>query len=179
MDLLCRHHYRASIPQPERARAQELVQELVVVKNKPFLHDLPDKAGLRIAFGDTMRRSIPRTGRNEPCHCGSGRKYKHGSFRHAARPHYRVRARFSAAVESCAAPRCGSRHDDAGRSCGGQSAAFVGALRLKACAGVMRHRTGLDWRLLFRRLPDRIEAVDLIPRQDLERRVKTLVTQYG
>jgi hypothetical protein len=114
MDLLCRHHYRASIPQPERARAQELVQELVVVKNKPFLHDLPDKAGLRIAFGDTMRRSIPRTGRNEPCHCGSGRKYKHGSFRHAARPHYRVRARFSAAVESCAAPRCGSHHDDAG-----------------------------------------------------------------
>lgn len=25
----------------------------------------------------TIRRDAPRTGRNDPCHCGSGRKYKH------------------------------------------------------------------------------------------------------
>ena len=23
-----------------------------------------------------MRRAVPRTGRNDPCHCGSGKKYK-------------------------------------------------------------------------------------------------------
>jgi hypothetical protein len=65
-----------------------------------------------------------------------------------------------------------------GRLAGGEAAAFVGAVRLKACPAVMRHRIGIDWRLLFRLLPDRVDAVDLIPRQDLERRIKTLVTQY-
>src|SRR5262249_16987271 len=48
-----------------------------------------------------------------------------------------------------------------GEVAAGQPAAFVGALRLKACPSVMRHRIGMDWRLLFRLLPDRIEAVDL------------------
>ena len=38
---------------------------------------MPEKAGLRLSYGDTMRRAVPQTGRNEPCHCGSGRKYKH------------------------------------------------------------------------------------------------------
>ena len=64
-----------------------------------------------------------------------------------------------------------------GRLASGEPAAFVGAVRLKACPSVMRHRIGIDWRLLFRLLPDRVDAVDLIPRQDLERRIKTLVTQ--
>ena len=27
-----------------------------------------------------MRRSVPRIGRNDPCHCGSGKKYKHCCF---------------------------------------------------------------------------------------------------
>ncbi len=66
-----------------------------------------------------------------------------------------------------------------GRLASGEPAAFVGAVRLKACPSVMRHRIGIDWRLLFRLLPDRVDAVDLIPRQDLERRIKTLVTQYA
>src|SRR5262249_32031842 len=66
-----------------------------------------------------------------------------------------------------------------GRLAGGEPAAFVGAMRLTLCPAVMRHRIGLDWRLLFRILPARIDALDLIPRQDLERRVKILATQYA
>jgi hypothetical protein len=61
-----------------------------------------------------------------------------------------------------------------GRLAGGEPAAFVGAVRLKACPTVMRQRIGIDFRLLFRLLPDRVQVVDLIPRQDLERRIKTL-----
>jgi len=33
---------------------------------------------------------------------------------------------------------------------------------------------GIDFRLLFRLLPDRVQVVELIPRQDLERKIKTL-----
>ena len=62
-----------------------------------------------------------------------------------------------------------------GRLAAGEPAAFVGAVRLKACPTIMRHRIGIDFRLLFRLLPDRVLVVDLIPRQDLERRIKTLV----
>jgi hypothetical protein len=62
-----------------------------------------------------------------------------------------------------------------GRLAGGEPAAFVGAVRLKACPSITRQRIGIDHRLLFRLLPDRVQVVDLIPRQDLERRIKTLV----
>lgn len=61
-----------------------------------------------------------------------------------------------------------------GRLASGEDAAFFGALRLKAAPTITRVRIGIDWRLLFRLLPERIEVVDLIPRQDLERRIKTL-----
>lgn len=56
----------------------------------------------------------------------------------------------------------------------GEAAAFVGMVRLKACQGIFRQRVGSDFRLLFRLLPDRVQVVDLIPRQDLLRRIKTL-----
>lgn len=62
-----------------------------------------------------------------------------------------------------------------GRLAAGEPSAFVGAVRLKACPVVMRVRMGIDFRLLFRLLPDRVQVVDLISRQDLERRIKTLV----
>ena len=62
-----------------------------------------------------------------------------------------------------------------GRLAAGEPAAFVGAVWLKACPTIMRHRIGIDFRLLFRLLPDRVQVVDLIPRQDLERKIKTLV----
>ncbi len=61
-----------------------------------------------------------------------------------------------------------------GRLAGGDSAAFSGARRLKSRPNVVRQRIGIDFRLLFRLLPDRIQVIDLIPRQDFERRIKTL-----
>ena len=64
------------------------------------------------------------------------------------------------------------------RMAGGEPAAYVGAVRLRACPSVRRHRIGSDHRLLFRLLPDRIQVLDLIPRGDLERKVKVLATQY-
>jgi hypothetical protein len=62
-----------------------------------------------------------------------------------------------------------------GRLAAGEPAAFVGAVRLKAIPSITRARIGIDFRLLFRLLPDRVQVVDLIPRQDLERRIKTLL----
>ena len=61
-----------------------------------------------------------------------------------------------------------------GRLAGGDPAAFNGAKCIKGVPTVARQRVGIDFRLLFRLLPDRIEVIDLIPRQDLERRIKTL-----
>ncbi len=61
-----------------------------------------------------------------------------------------------------------------GRLAGGDSAAFNGAKRLKSRPNVVRQRIGIDFRLLFRLLPDRIQVIDLIPRQDFERKIKTL-----
>lgn len=62
-----------------------------------------------------------------------------------------------------------------GRLAAAEAGAFHGVVRLKALPDVYRVRIGIDYRLLFRLLPDRIAVVDLIPRQDLERRLKTLV----
>jgi len=61
-----------------------------------------------------------------------------------------------------------------GRLAAGEPAAFVGVVRLKASPDTLRARIGIDPRLLFRLLPDRVQVVDLIPRQSLERRIKTL-----
>ena len=61
-----------------------------------------------------------------------------------------------------------------GRLAGGDSAAFSGAKRLKSRPNFVRQRIGIDFRLLFRLLPDRIQVIDLIPRQDFERRIKSL-----
>ena len=61
-----------------------------------------------------------------------------------------------------------------GRLAAGEPAAFVGALRLKATPKIMRQRIGINYRLLFRLWPERLEVIDLINRKDLDRRLKTL-----
>ena len=61
-----------------------------------------------------------------------------------------------------------------GRLAAGEPAAFVGVVRLKALPGVYRQRIGSEFRLLFRLLPHCVQVVDLVPRQDLLRRIKTL-----
>jgi hypothetical protein len=61
-----------------------------------------------------------------------------------------------------------------GRLAAGEPAAFVGALRLKQVADVMRQRIGSDYRLFFRLHPDRLQVIDLINRKDFHNRLKTL-----
>ena len=61
-----------------------------------------------------------------------------------------------------------------GRLAAGDANAFGDAKRLKSAPTVVRQRIGIDFRLLFRLLPDRIQVIDLIPRQDLERKIKTI-----
>ncbi len=39
--------------------------------------DIPERPPPKvIGAGETVRRPIPKLGRNDPCHCGSGKKYK-------------------------------------------------------------------------------------------------------
>jgi hypothetical protein len=61
-----------------------------------------------------------------------------------------------------------------GRLAGGEPAAFVGVVQLKACHGILRQRIGSEHRLLFRLHPDRVQILDLINRRDLHRKIKTL-----
>jgi hypothetical protein len=44
---------------------------------KPILEMLNDKPSNVLTSGTTLRRAVARIGRNEPCPCGSGKKYKH------------------------------------------------------------------------------------------------------
>jgi len=61
-----------------------------------------------------------------------------------------------------------------GRLAAGEPDAFQGVVRLKQRPNTLRARIGIDHRLLFRLETETIHVVDLIPRQDLERRIKSL-----
>ena len=61
-----------------------------------------------------------------------------------------------------------------GRMAGGEPAAFADVKCVYAVPGMVRARIGIDHRLLLRLRPECVEVVDLISRQDLERRLKTL-----
>ena len=52
-------------------------ESLIRVYGMPILDWTPEKPSTELASGTTMRRAVSRLGRNEPCHCGSGKKYKH------------------------------------------------------------------------------------------------------
>jgi hypothetical protein len=61
--------------EPEARRVDE---SMVAHYRDPIEELVYEKPNNAIALGSfTMRRSVPRLGRNEPCHCGSGKKYKH------------------------------------------------------------------------------------------------------
>jgi mRNA-degrading endonuclease RelE of RelBE toxin-antitoxin system len=62
-----------------------------------------------------------------------------------------------------------------GRMAAGEDGAFAGARRLKASRDIVRQRIG-DHRLLFRLHSHTIELLALIPRRDLERRIKSLIS---
>ncbi len=46
------------------------------LERKPLLEALPETARREPVHGYTVRRPAKKIGRNEPCHCGSGKKYK-------------------------------------------------------------------------------------------------------
>ncbi len=70
--------------QPDFAKWRELAEQTATVLIKRWegsplagLPPAPPQPSRVLASGSTMRRAVERLGRNEPCHCGSGRKYKH------------------------------------------------------------------------------------------------------
>ncbi|MFT3663975.1 SEC-C metal-binding domain-containing protein [Piscinibacter sp.] len=54
------------------ATLDEAIEDLIVI-----VADLEDLTRERRYKVETIRREAPKAGRNEPCPCGSGRKYKH------------------------------------------------------------------------------------------------------
>ena len=56
--------------------AAHLAEELIERSQHEVLAHVPQQAEPSRLTGYTVRRSVPRIGRNEPCPCGSGKKYK-------------------------------------------------------------------------------------------------------
>jgi hypothetical protein len=60
------------------AVVRRFTEELLLKISQSALCELlPDVRGNKLATGTTMRRAVARIGRNEPCPCGSEKKYKH------------------------------------------------------------------------------------------------------
>lgn len=53
--------------------AQKLAESMVALFRHSAFHFVPTEA---VHQGGTIRRSVARIGRNDPCHCGSGKKHK-------------------------------------------------------------------------------------------------------
>ena len=52
-------------------------EQMLKIWRRPPFELLPEAPRKLLATGNTMRRAVARIGRNEPCPCGSGKKYKH------------------------------------------------------------------------------------------------------
>jgi hypothetical protein len=131
--------------------ALALGEQVLLQCRRPILEIVGEKTSNMLAQGSTMRRAVAKTGRNDPCPCGSGKKYKH-----------------------CCIAKDEERLHHSSPVAAGEPAAFVGALRLKQVTDVMRQRIGSDYRLFFRLHPDRLQVIDLINRKDFHHRLKTL-----
>jgi hypothetical protein len=57
--------------------AQTLGEGILLQCRRPILELVGEKTSNLLAQGTTMRRAVAKTGRNDPCSCGSGKKYKH------------------------------------------------------------------------------------------------------
>jgi hypothetical protein len=58
-------------------RSPKLSAEILAEYQESVLDYVSEKPNQTLAEGETMRRAVARVGRNEPCPCGSGKKYKH------------------------------------------------------------------------------------------------------
>ena len=56
--------------------ARTMGASLLDLATQPVLEGLPERAASRSSGWRPLRRAVPRIGRNEPCPCGSGKKYK-------------------------------------------------------------------------------------------------------
>ncbi len=64
-------------PHVNRARrAKKTIDEALEIARMPMLDVLDDVDGARVSSGFTVRHETPSVGRNDPCPCGSGKKYK-------------------------------------------------------------------------------------------------------
>ena len=57
--------------------AQALGAGFLLQCRRPIMELVGEKTSNTLAHGATMRRAVAKTGRNDPCPCGSGKKYKH------------------------------------------------------------------------------------------------------
>ena len=65
-----------SFPDVSPRQALEAVAPIRAVMDRPILDELPDFAPPSLAAPIPLRRTEPKPGRNDPCPCGSGKKYK-------------------------------------------------------------------------------------------------------
>jgi hypothetical protein len=85
---------------------------------------------------------------------------------------------FSERLEACPRHIARAAMSALGGIAAGEPDAFIGVKRLRIAPDVLRQRLG-DYRLLFRMGPTHVEVIDLVPRQDFERRIKTLSASAG
>jgi hypothetical protein len=57
-----------------------ILDGLIQTGKSSVFANVPDKPGPTALSGYTVRRAVPRIGRNDPCPCGSGKKYKKCCF---------------------------------------------------------------------------------------------------
>ncbi|MDB6028777.1 MAG: hypothetical protein JWM68_5000 [Verrucomicrobiales bacterium] len=58
-------------------KTKELIQARLKICNQTSFEVAVEEPQHKVATGRTMHRAVARVGRNEPCPCGSGKKYKH------------------------------------------------------------------------------------------------------
>jgi len=62
-------------------RGRQIRRDLLRLLRAPLLGALPEEPPAADIGGFTIEKATPKVGRNEPCPCGSGKKYKHCCLR--------------------------------------------------------------------------------------------------
>lgn len=73
-------HQPAMTSAPVRPAAEALAASTLAIYVTPVIALVPATPPKLLAHGRPMRRAVEKHGRNELCHCGSGRKYKRCCF---------------------------------------------------------------------------------------------------
>lgn len=77
--VLARNFVRA-LDEKAAPLALEVAKGSQDVFDFPVMDFVPAEPPKAVAFGRTMRRAVEKLGRNDPCHCGSQKKYKRCCF---------------------------------------------------------------------------------------------------